>query len=143
MKWNYPLRVEQREESLWVWDIIRKKWVRLTPEEHVRQQSIHYMVEEKGVAKGLIGVEKGIKYHEMDKRFDIVVFDRQAQPFILCECKAPDVALNEETLRQASRYNATLQAPHILVTNGKLWLFFSLQPDGNYQHCPSGWVEGS
>lgn len=141
MKWNYPLRVETREEALWVWDMIRKKWVRLTPEEHVRQQTIHFMVKEKEVSPGLIGVEKGIAYHEMEKRFDLVVFDRTAQPFILCECKAPSVALSEETLRQAARYNMTLQAPHILITNGANWLFFSLDPKGTYQHQPSGWWE--
>ena len=141
MKWNYPLRVESREEALWVWDVIRKKWVRLTPEEHVRQQTIQYMIQEKGVAAGLIGVEKGIAYHEMEKRFDLVVFDRKAQPFILCECKAPSVALSEETLRQAARYNMTLQAPHILITNGHNWLFFSLDEAGTYQHQRSGWWE--
>ena len=140
MKWAYPLRIEEREGIPWVWDSIRKKWVKLTPEEQVRQQTIQYMIQERGVAAGLIGVEKGIRYNKMSKRFDIVVFDRGAQPLIICECKAPGVPLSQAVLEQVARYNASLKAPHILITNGLKWLFFSLEEKGKYVFQPSGWI---
>jgi len=141
MKMDFQLRTAKIDQIPVVWDIVRKKWVKLTGEEHVRQQVIHYLIHEKGIARGRIGVEKGIMYQKMPKRFDIVVYDRQAQPLILCECKAPDIVLNEYTLQQVARYNVFLKAPHILVTNGKKWLFFSLSDTGKYEYMENGWME--
>ncbi len=140
MKMDYTLKTDQVNGMPVVWDIVRKKWVKLTGEEHVRQQVIHYLIHEKGIARGHIGVEKGISYHKMPKRFDIVVFDRSAQPWILCECKGPNVAIGDNTLQQVARYNVFLKAPNLLLTNGLQWLFFTLDEKGKYQFCENGWI---
>jgi len=138
---EYSLRTDHINGIPFVWDIVRKKWVKLSGEEHVRQQLLHYLIYKRGVARGRIGVEKQIMYNNMIKRFDVVVFDHEAKPWILCECKGPDVAIRPDTIHQVARYNQTLQAPHILLTNGKTWLFFSKNEKGRYQFRESGWLE--
>lgn len=137
----YPLRTESRDGQDFVWDDIRKKWVVLQKEEYVRQLLVHFLVEEKKVSRSLISIEKEIRYQNLRKRFDLVVFDRTGKPFILCEVKAPDVPLTQDTLNQIARYNATIQAPHLLLTNGCQLLFFSLSPEGKYLFKKSGWLD--
>lgn len=138
---TYPLRTENREDQTFVWDSIRKQWVVLQPEEEVRQQMVQYLIQEKNVPSSRIGVEKEIRFNKMRKRFDVVVFDREGHPFILCECKAPSVPLTEDTLHQIARYNVNLKAKHLLLTNGKQWLFFSRTEEGKYKFQPGGWWE--
>ena len=139
---NYSLKTREHETQQQVWDIARKKWVALTPEELVRQLLLHHLVEAKGIATGRIAVEREVKYYDLNKRFDLLVFDQDGLPFIVCECKRPDVALSQDALYQLARYNATLQAPHVLLTNGHGLLFFSLRTDGHYEFQESGWYEG-
>ena len=76
----------------------------LGPEEHVRQCLILYLMEECAVPKGLISIEKGLQYHDRKKRFDLMVYDRSAQPLILCECKAPYVPVDQQTAFQFYHY---------------------------------------
>jgi type I site-specific restriction endonuclease len=135
----FSLRRETREGKPCLWDVVRRKWVQALPEEEVRQRLLHHLMEGRGIARPLISVEKEIQYHQLRKRFDVVVFDRQAQPLILAECKAPSVALSEATLQQIARYNAVIQAPHLLLTNGEQLLFFSRDAGGQYQFQPTGW----
>jgi len=136
---DHHLRRAIRAEKPCLWDIVRRKWVQAQPEEEVRQRLLHHLMETRGVARLLIGVEKEIYYHQLRKRFDVVVFDAEAQPLILVECKAPEVPLSEATLRQIARYNAVLKAPHLLLTNGVQLLFFSRDEKGSYQFQPAGW----
>lgn len=136
---DHALRREQREGKPWLWDIVRRKWVQAQPEEEVRQRLLHHLIETRGVSRSLIGVEKEIHYHQLRKRFDVVVFDAEAQPLMLGECKAPEVPLSEATLHQIARYNAVLQAPHLLLTNGLQLLFFTRDEKGSYQFQPEGW----
>lgn len=133
-----PRRTE-REGQVHLWDLVRRKWVVAQPEEEVRQRLLHYLIETRGIARALIGVEKEIQYHDLRKRFDVVVFDAQAQPLILVECKAPEVALSQAALQQIARYNAVIQAHHLLLTNGLQLLFFSRGADGRYAYQPDGW----
>lgn len=134
----YPIKIEMREGRKSIWGVIRKRWFVLQPEEYVRQSLLHWMIEDKGVSASLISVEKEIKYLKLRKRFDVVVYDKKGKAFILCECKAPGVPINQDTLNQIARYNATIQAPHLLLTNGQELLFFSLE-GGKYLHKSSGW----
>ena len=141
MKLLFPtqhVKIERREGQDYIWGIVRKKWYVLQPEELVRQAMLDWMVREKGVSAALISVEKGIKYLKLQKRFDVVVYDNEGKAFILCECKAPDVPLSQDTLNQIARYNVSIQAPHLLLTNGRELLFFSLL-DGKYVHKKEGW----
>ena len=100
-----------------VFDVIRKKWLRLTPEEWVRQNMIQYLLLKKYPAS-LIAVEKEIKLGELTKRCDVVVYSRKALPFMIIECKEMNVQLSAKTLEQILRYHITLPADYLIVTNG-------------------------
>ena len=116
----------------------RRKWVRLTPEEWVRQQLLHRLVEQFGYPASLIAVEVAIKVGEAKKRCDAVVYNTVMQPLVLIECKAETVALTQKTLDQALTYNRKLQVPYLLLCNGPQMIFVTLLPDGTYhqsQRC--------
>ncbi len=113
--YNYKVREEDGKE--WIFDPFRKQWVRLTPEEWVRQNFLQYLVQEKKYPASLIAVEKEIELGELKKRFDIVVYKDQ-QPWMVVECKEMTTSLTEAVLRQALHYNIILRAPFVLVTNG-------------------------
>ncbi len=134
-----PVRWKEIDGETWMWDPIRKIWVILTGEEYVRQQLVYHLLHIRNISPGLISIEKGIKYMGTQKRFDVVVFDRHANPLILCECKAADVKLSQDTLEQIARYNHVLKAPHLLVTNGISLLFFSIGKGNEYYFRPNGW----
>jgi hypothetical protein len=111
-----------------VFDIIRKKWLRLSPEEWVRQNMIHYLLL-KNYPASLVAVEKEIKLGELTKRCDIVVYSRKALPFMIIECKEMNIPLSEKTLEQVLRYHITLPAEYLIVTNGSYC--FGFQKTGN------------
>jgi hypothetical protein len=121
-----------RTYSWQVWDPLRHKWVALTPEEEVRQRLIQLLLQEKHYPRSLLAAERSLQYAQLQKRFDLLGFDRQARPLLLAECKAPDVRLEEATLEQIALYNSRFGAPWLLVTNGKLMLVFHLS-GGQYQ----------
>lgn len=98
----------------------RKKWVRLTPEENIRQQVLHYLVEQLGYPASLIGVEVAIEVGAgVTKRCDAVVYTPSLQPLMLLEFKAPEVTLTQTTLDQAAVYNTTIRAPYLVLANGR------------------------
>jgi hypothetical protein len=101
-----------------IFDIVRRKFVTLTPEEWVRQHLISYLTEVKEFPVSVIGVEKKLMLNKMAKRFDLVIFKRNGSPLLLAECKAPGVEITEKTFDQAARYNMLLQADYFLITNG-------------------------
>ncbi len=101
-----------------VFCMIRKRWVLLTPEEWVRQNFLLYLTEVLFYPASLIAVEKQLVIGDVKKRFDIVVYDNQAKAFMLVECKEMNVALSEAVLQQALRYNSTVQAGWLVITNG-------------------------
>jgi type I site-specific restriction endonuclease len=101
-----------------VFDVIRKKYVALTPEEWVRQHIIHYLA---GVLKypaGLMAVEALVKVNGMNQRADIVVYDKKGMPAMIVECKAPDVKVGNEVFEQAARYDIKLGVKYLFVSNG-------------------------
>lgn len=99
-------------------DIIRKVYVALTPEEWVRQNFIHYLINDRGILPGLIAVEKQIQVNRLIKRCDLVVHTKTGKPVMIVECKAPGIRINQETLNQAIRYNLTLNINYMVLTNG-------------------------
>ncbi|HAP02021.1 MAG TPA: restriction endonuclease subunit R [Bacteroidetes bacterium] len=115
---NYDFRFRKEKEEEKIFDIIRKKFVALTPEEFVRQNILHHLVFDKHYPKGLISIETGLKVFELNKRTDLIVFDKNAKPFLLIECKAPAIKVTQAVLDQVSRYNLKLKAPFIVVSNG-------------------------
>jgi hypothetical protein len=104
---------------------MRKKWVLLTPEEWVRQNFIQYLVKVQNYPSSLIAIEKEILLGELKKRFDILVYDKNHQPWMIVECKSMDVILDDKVLQQALRYNISVPVPYIIVTNGAYCAGFS------------------
>lgn len=125
MKLNLPIcnltikPASTTRERQTVFDIVRKSWVALTPEEFVRQSFIHYMIDLLSVPVTHISVEQSFLFDNgKPQRADIVVYDGYAKPFILIECKAPSVKITKDIFTQATRYNAYIHARYIVVTNG-------------------------
>ena len=115
---NVHLKLRQAGDKTTVFDPIRKKWLILTPEEHVRQHIIHYLINTVQYPASLIAVEKNISVGKLKKRYDIVVYNRDHKPWMLVECKAPEVPVSENTLRQLLSYQSTIQSSYWLLTNG-------------------------
>lgn len=115
---EYSFEVKSSEKGAYILDGIRKKYVRLTPEEWVRQNFIQYLLREKGYPAARMAIEKKLKGPGLARRTDIVFYDRQGRPDILIECKAPSVLLTQEVMDQAVRYNMDLGVRIICLTNG-------------------------
>ncbi len=115
---HFEFKIRDSSNRQEVFDPVRRKYVALTPEEWVRQHLILYLFQVKGYPVSIMGVEKQLLLNKMPKRFDLVVFKRDASPLLLCECKAPGVEITEKAFDQAARYNMLLQAEYFLITNG-------------------------
>ncbi len=118
---NYPeftFRLKKQAGQIHIFDIIRRKYVVLTPEEWVRQHSLHYLIFNKNYPKNLMAVEKQLNINNTKRRFDIVVFNKAMIPEILVECKAPHIPIDQKTFDQINQYNWQLQAPYLFLTNG-------------------------
>ncbi len=115
---TYSFRFKNSENNVAIFDEIRKKFILLTPEEWVRQHTLHYLIQDKNYPKSHINVEKLIKINTLNKRYDIVVFQPNGEIFLLIECKAPEVAISQQTFDQIARYNLTLKAKYLMLTNG-------------------------
>lgn len=101
-----------------IFDLVRKKWLQLTPEEWVRQHLLNYLIQLEAYPAASIAVEKEVQLNDTKKRFDVVVYDRALKPFLVVECKAPYVALDRLVIDQALRYNLSLKAPFLMISNG-------------------------
>ncbi len=108
-----------------LWDIVRNKWIYVTPEEVVRQCVLWYIIDDKKYSKRLIAVEKSIIYYKVKKRFDIVVFNKKLAPIILVECKNPEVALDQKSLNQIQTYDHIINGQHLWLTNGHENIIFA------------------
>jgi hypothetical protein len=118
---NYPepdFRIKKEGGKEFIFDRLRKKWLLLTPEEWVRQNFIHYLIKVKNVPASLIAIEKEIQLGELKKRFDILVYDNNHQPWMMIECKAAEIKLDDEVLQQVLRYNISVPVKYIVITNG-------------------------
>lgn len=120
---SYDFQITDRDGKAAIFDPIRKKFIRLTPEEWVRQHVIQYLATEKNVPLSLMKVESEIILMKTKKRFDIAVFDRNGKALLVVECKAPSVNLSQNELDQAVRYNMALQVKYLMLTNGLVHIF--------------------
>jgi hypothetical protein len=118
MRFTDFLKIKREGGKRWIFDPIRRKWLVLQPEEMIRQLVLHFLVEEKRYNLARISVEKKLKINSLDKRFDLLVYSQDLRPFLLVECKAPQVPIGQDVFRQASWYNLPLKVRYILVTNG-------------------------
>ena len=115
---NAELKIKLVEETTQVFDEVRKKYFKLTPEEWVRQNFIHYLNKEKNYPFGLMGVEKMVKYNSLKTRADIVIWNRERMPSVIVECKAPNIKITQDAFNQIARYNFKLRVKYLVVTNG-------------------------
>jgi hypothetical protein len=114
----FDYKLQKADGKVWIFDVIRKKYIVLTPEEWVRQHFINYLITDLKYPRALLKIEGGLMYNQLQKRSDIVVFDREGNPWMIIECKSPSLHLSENTLQQAAAYNASLKAKYLTITNG-------------------------
>ncbi|MGB1170176.1 MAG: type I restriction enzyme HsdR N-terminal domain-containing protein, partial [Flavobacteriaceae bacterium] len=120
-KLNFPtcaFKLKSSENKTLIFDIVRKKYVIVTPEEWVRQHVVHFLLKEKNYPISLIALEKQLKINKRVKRTDIIVYNKQGTPEILIECKAPSVKITQTTFDQIARYNLSANSNFLMVTNG-------------------------
>lgn len=132
VKINYPnhsFRIKEDDGKELIFDEYRKSWVRLTPEEWVRQNVLQYLVNTKNYPASLIAVETEIKLNDLRKRCDIVVY-KEHQPWMIIECKEMNVPINSAVLEQVLRYNIQLAVSYIAITNGNETYLWKLE-EGN------------
>jgi hypothetical protein len=115
---DYTFRFKNSENKVSIFDEIRKKFIILTPEEWVRQHVVRFLHIEKKFPLSHINVEKIVKINGLNKRYDVVVFQPDGAIFLVVECKAPSVPVSQHTFDQIARYNMSLNAIHLMVTNG-------------------------
>jgi len=133
-KLNLPpsdFKLKSEEGNQFIFDIVRKKYLVLTPEEWVRQHFIHLMVNHLAYPKSLIKVETGLAYFKSAKRSDIMLCDREGGNFLLVECKAADVKIDRKALNQVSVYNKELKARYVALTNGMVHFIWEYRSDEN------------
>ncbi|MBI1783039.1 MAG: type I restriction enzyme HsdR N-terminal domain-containing protein [Sphingobacteriales bacterium] len=124
----YPFKIKEEVDKEFIFDEMRKQWVRLTPEEWVRQNFLRYLIDVIKYPSSLIAVEREIKLNDLSKRFDIVVF-KASLPWLLVECKSMDEVLDEKVAMQVIRYNMAMPVNFFIITNGE-YVFGFEKKDG-------------
>lgn len=130
-QFNLDIRIKDGNE--YVFDILRKKEILLTPEEWVRQNVLHFFIENKKYPKNLIKCEGGLSYNKQQKRSDIICYNSQGEALVLVECKAPSVKLKQNVFDQAAMYNTKIKAPYLVISNGLMHLVCKIDHEkGDY-----------
>ncbi len=115
---EYDFKIESNADGNCIYDIARKKFIALTPEEWVRQHWIHYLNKELNYPISLMVIEAGLKVNSLQKRADIVIYNKLKQPYLIVECKAPEIALNNDVFNQIINYYSSIKAEILIVSNG-------------------------
>ncbi|MFM6936054.1 MAG: type I restriction enzyme HsdR N-terminal domain-containing protein [Flavobacteriales bacterium] len=123
------LQLSRANQDIYVLCLVRRKKIKLTPEEWVRQHFIAFLHEQHGFPLERMAVEKSIQYGGLTKRWDILVYDKDFQPSILVECKAPNIPIGLDTLYQALTYQKEMQGKFIALTNGQTHAYFEIRSD--------------
>ena len=131
---RYPFTLKNRENKLYIFDLVRKKDILLTPEEWVRQHCLQYLIQEKNYPLSLINVEKKLKVFGRDKRYDIIVYTPQGEVTLLVECKAPHITIDQEVFDQIARYNLSANSQYLMVTNGLTHIYCQMDYTAQVYH---------
>jgi len=115
---QYDCKVKEVDGKQYIYDAIRKKYLVLTPEEWVRQHFINLLVTQYKYPRSMFALETGHKYQTLSKRSDILIFSNTGTPFLLVECKAPEILLNQNVFNQIAQYHHTIRPTYLAVTNG-------------------------
>lgn len=128
------LILTEKSGTKYVFDPIRKKNIILQPEEMVRQLMIQWLIEKSVFSRNAIQVEKLVTVNNIRKRFDILLYNNNINPYILIECKSPAVTINQSVFDQISVYNLAMKAPYLVVTNGhSSWMVHQNMEEKKYQ----------
>ncbi len=114
----YTFRFKNSENKILIFDIIRKKFVSLQPEEWVRQHVVHQLIYNKNYPVSLVNVEKELTINQLKKRYDVVIFNSDGSIYLLVECKSPEIKITQMVFDQIARYNLALKSNYLMVTNG-------------------------
>ena len=115
---SFDKKVIQKDGKPFIFDIIRRQYVALTPEEWVRQHFVHFLIGTKGYPQSLMANEVQLKFNGMSRRCDTVAYDRTLRPRVIVEYKAPTVNITQQVFDQICRYNMVLQVDYLIVSNG-------------------------
>jgi hypothetical protein len=130
---TYSFNIKSQDGQEWIFDVFRRSWHLLTPEEWVRQNFARYLCDVFGYPESLLLLEQKITGNGLTRRCDIVAYNRSGQPVVLVECKAPEIVLNQKTFDQIARYNLVLGVSILLVTNGLVHFCIRVDPvSGHY-----------
>ena len=128
---KFKMRIKNKENLYFIFDIIRKNWYLLTKEEWVRQHCIHFLIFTKKYPKSLVNVEKKILINGVRKRYDIVVYSKQKDVIILVECKAYNVNINQDVFDQIAKYNLELKSRYLMISNGLSHFYYTINYELN------------
>lgn len=120
-------RLRETQAVREIFDPLRKKWLVLTPEEWVRQNLLQWLVQVQQIPSALIALEKKIVVANRERRFDMLVYNRSHEPWLLIECKAPEIALSDKVLQQALSYLSKVPAQLLMISNGHQHLCWQRQ----------------
>ena len=130
---TYDFKIRKEQNTEYIFDPFRKRWLILTPEEWVRQNFLQYIVEVKNYPASLIAIEKEIYLGELKKRCDVVIYNRQTLPWMIIECKEMNALLNSKVLEQVLRYHIAIPAKYLMITNGSYCFGFEKRDDRFYE----------
>lgn len=130
---TFDFKFRKDKDKFFIYDLVRKSWFLLTPEEWVRQHWIHYFLNVKGYSTSALITEKKLEINGLTKRIDLLVTEKTL-PKILIECKAPSIKLSEKTFEQIARYNSVIGAKEIILSNGIQHIFAKFVND-RYEFC--------
>ena len=136
-KENFDFDIKKDKDTFFIYDLVRKTWLVLTPEEWVRQHFVHYFVKVKNYAPSALILEKKLELNGTTKRIDLLITEKTA-PKILIELKAPNITLSEQTFEQIARYNSVIGANEIILSNGITHIFAQFSDKG-YEFIKSEW----
>lgn len=133
LQYQADLKLKKEADSVYAWCPVRKMQVKLSPEEWVRQLFVQYLIQDRNFSPAILSVEKSLRLYGMLRRFDILAYDRKGLPFLMVECKASSINLNQSVVDQIAAYNLTLKVPYITITNGPQT--YSCHVDQETQKC--------
>lgn len=138
----YDCKIKKKEGRLYIWDLIRRKFIQLSPEEWVRQHFINFLITEHKIPILFFSLEHRQQYNSLDKRSDIIVWDKDLNPLLLIECKASHIEITQSTLMQLNSYNDGLKASYIGITNGMQHFFYKKEENQYLQieRLPTLWI---
>jgi len=123
----FEAKTRTEGDQTYIWDVVRRKYVIVTPEEWVRQHFINFLISYHHIPRTLLRVEGGLKVNNMLKRSDLLVLDRRGNSWMLVECKSPKIKLTQDAFVQTFNYNKTHQAPYVALTNGLTHLICNVE----------------